>query len=141
VRQHGWSLRQVAEAIHKSPAYVSMRLRVFEADDLRGPVLDDLLSISAAEELLRVPPESRPDLVADAIRDRWTPAQARHARLVARRKCLESKHGNSAPSTVGLEQRMRALSADLQSVAPADLSPSTREEAKRLVALLHILIT
>jgi ParB family transcriptional regulator, chromosome partitioning protein len=68
VRQHGWSLRQVAEAIHKSHAYVSQRLRVFESQDLRGPVLEEQLSVSAAEELLRLPPELRPELVDRAAR-------------------------------------------------------------------------
>src|SRR5207249_10055358 len=69
VRQHGWTLRQVAGAIHKSPAYVSQRLRVFEHQDLRAPVLEQRLSVSSAEELLRVPSSLRRELIDQAVRE------------------------------------------------------------------------
>jgi ParB family chromosome partitioning protein len=140
VRQHGWSLRQVAEAVHKSPAYVSLRLRVFETEDLRAPVLEEKLSISAAEELLRVPPDLRPDLVDDAVREQWTPAQARRARLTVRMRCLESKRAGKGPPAMRLEERFRVLSADLQTIEPAQVSRAARREAKRLLAILHELI-
>jgi ParB family chromosome partitioning protein len=140
VREHGWSLRQVAEAIHKSPAFVSLRLRVFEAEDLRAPVLEEQLSVSAAEELLRVPPELRPDLIDQAIREHWTPTEARRARLAARAKCLESKHARSEASTASLEERFRALRADLQAIDRAQISHSARREAKRLLGLLQELV-
>lgn len=136
VRQHGWSTRQVAEAIHKSPAYVSLRLRVFETEDLRGPVLEEQLSVSAAEELLRVASDQRTELLAQAVREQWTPAQARRARLASRAKCLESKHPRTAP----LEERFRALRADLQTVNAVQLSSLARREAKRLLAVLHQLV-
>ncbi len=100
VRQHDWSLRQVAAAIHKSHAYVSQRLRVFENQDLRAPVLEQQLSVSAAEELLRVPVELRRKLVDQAVREHWTPAQARAARLSARTKWLESNHLQSNSAAV-----------------------------------------
>jgi hypothetical protein len=51
VREHNWSLRQVTEAIHKSPAYISMRLRVFETQDLRIPVLE-LAPMTPATEVV-----------------------------------------------------------------------------------------
>jgi ParB family transcriptional regulator, chromosome partitioning protein len=116
VREHGWSVRQVAEAIHKSPAFVSLRLRVFEAEDLRAPVLEEQLSVSAAEELLRVPAELRPALVEKAIRERWTPTQARRARLAARAKCLDSKHPSPEPHTPRLD-RLGVGSAELLAAA------------------------
>ena len=103
-------------------------------------MLEEQLSMSAAEELLRVPPELCPDLIDQGIRERWTPTKARRARLAARAKCLESKHAQSEPSTARLEERLRALSADLEAIDPAQVSHSARREAKRLVGLLHGLI-
>lgn len=131
VREHDWSARQVAKAIHKSPAYVSMRLRVFEAEDLRGPVLDEQISVSAAEELLRLPADQRPDLVDQAIREQWTPAQARRARLDAQAKCLDSKH--SQPER-RLASRIRALADELAGTEA--LSRGERREASRLARVL-----
>jgi hypothetical protein len=54
------------------------------------------LSISAAEELLRVRPELRRDLTKQVVREPWTPAQARTARPAAHSKLLESKVQDSA---------------------------------------------
>ncbi len=136
VRRHGWSLRQVGEAIHKSHAYVSQRLRVFESEDLREPVLEEKLSISAAEELLRVPPERRPALVEQAVRERWTPAQARSARLSARTQWLDSNHSPAATKAGSLDERLKLLRRDLAGVDPANLSPSTRCEAAQLLEVL-----
>lgn len=119
VRRRGWSLRQVGEAIHKSHAYVSQRLRVFESEDLREPVIEEQLSISAAEELLRVPPERRPALVEQAVRERWTPAQARSARLSARTQWLDSNHAPAATRAGSLDERLKLLRRDLAGVDPA----------------------
>lgn len=140
VRQHDWSLRQVAVAIHKSHAYVSQRLRVFENQDLRAPVLEQQLSVSAAEELLRVPTELRRELVDQAVRDHWTPAQARAARLSARTKWLESNHLPSRAKGKDLEQRIQALGRDLGTFQAADLSPGARREAARLLEILQRLV-
>jgi ParB/RepB/Spo0J family partition protein len=139
VRQHGWSLRQVAGAIHKSPAYVSQRLRVFEHQDLREPVLDQQLSISSAEELLRVPTPLRLELIDQAVRERWTPAQARAARLLARARCLDSKH-LTTDARPRLEERLHALRAELSTVNPEVLTPSARREAVQLLDVLRALV-
>jgi ParB family transcriptional regulator, chromosome partitioning protein len=136
VRRHGWSLRQVGEAIHKSHAYVSQRLRVFESEDLREPVLEERLSVSAAEELLRVPPERRPELIEQAVRERWTPAQARAARLSARTRWLDSNHAPAETKAGSLDERLKSLRHDLAGVDPASLSPSARCEAARLLEVL-----
>ncbi|HET6318071.1 MAG TPA: ParB/RepB/Spo0J family partition protein, partial [Chloroflexota bacterium] len=45
VRERGWSTRQVADAIKRSPAYVSKRLRVFEDAVLAPLVLHNRLTI------------------------------------------------------------------------------------------------
>ncbi len=140
VREHDWSLRQVAAAIHKSHAYVSQRLRVFESEDLREPVLEQQLSISAAEELLRVPTELRADLVDQAVRERWTPGQARAARLSARKGWLDSNHPLSKPTNEDLEHRMQALRRDLSVLKTANLSPSMCREATQLIKVLQRLV-
>ena len=70
VRERAWSTRQVAEAIKRSPAYVSKRLRVFEDPVLAPLVLQNRITISAAEELLTVPPERR-RMLAERADERW----------------------------------------------------------------------
>src|SRR5438105_3726318 len=72
VRQEGWSVRRVAEAIHRNPMYVSRRLRVFDDPVLAGPVLANALPVSTAEELLRAMPEDRATLVDRAVTERWS---------------------------------------------------------------------
>lgn len=49
VRQEGWSVRRVAEAIHRQPSSVSRRLRVFEDPHLTPAVLAHQLVVSTAE--------------------------------------------------------------------------------------------
>jgi ParB family chromosome partitioning protein len=132
VRKHGWSVRQVAEKIHKSHAYVSMRMRVFEDDDLRAPVLDECLSVSAAEELLRIRPELRHDVVQQAVDERWTPAQARRARLDTRTKWLDS---NQSPIDHLLKQFQRVV-ADLGRIEPESLTPAERKQVRQARAAL-----
>jgi len=140
VRQHNWSLRQVAAAIHKSHAYVSQRLRVFENEELREPVLDQRLSVSAAEELLRVTPELRHELVGQAVREHWTPAQARAARLSAKTKWLDSNHPHSGPKSKALERHIDALGRELEALELTDLSPAARRAAAGLLKILQRMI-
>src|SRR5687768_3908689 len=59
VREQGWTTRQVASAIHRSQAFVSKRLRVFEDPMLAPVVLANRLTVSSAEELLSLPESSR----------------------------------------------------------------------------------
>jgi ParB family chromosome partitioning protein len=134
VREHNWSVRKVAAAIHKSHAYVGLRLRVFEAEDLRAPVLRDQLSVSAAEELLRVPPEQRAGIIQQAVRERRTPAQARRARKAARATWLDSNHHRPAPQRA---VRIRALADELADVEAASLSAREQREVRHLAQILN----
>src|SRR5262245_24532229 len=52
IRERGWTTREVADAIKRSQAYVSKRLRVFDDVVLAPYVLKDQLPVSIAEELL-----------------------------------------------------------------------------------------
>ena len=102
-------------------------------EDLRQPVVEEQLSVSAAEELLRVPLELRLELVDQAVRERWTPAQARHARLDARAKCFASKHPQS-DRAAHLEERFGAMTTDLQTIDPVHPFSRSSPHAKRMLA-------
>jgi ParB family chromosome partitioning protein len=103
VRQEGWSIRRVAEAIHRAPAHVSKRLRVFEDDALAPAVLANTLSVSTAEELLNAPVEQRTDLVRRAAEGAWGQSQARRAV----RECF----GTKRPGEAALEHLRAAVAA------------------------------
>jgi ParB family transcriptional regulator, chromosome partitioning protein len=79
IRERGWSTRQVGQAIKRSPVYVSRRLRVFEDEILAPLVLQNELSVSTAEELLRADPVMRRPLADQAARERWERPQVRAA--------------------------------------------------------------
>jgi ParB family chromosome partitioning protein len=79
VRTRGWTLQQVADALKRSVAYVSKRVRVFEDPRLREAVAEQNLPISTAEELLAAEAEQRLTLIERALAERWDQAQAREA--------------------------------------------------------------
>ena len=79
VRERGWSTREVADAVKRSAAYVSKRLRVFDDPILAPLVLQNRLSVSAAEELLPLGPTRRRALANRAVADGWEHAQVRRA--------------------------------------------------------------
>jgi ParB family chromosome partitioning protein len=82
VREWGWSTYQVGDAIKRSHAYVSRRLRVFEDPALSALVGSDKLPVSTAEELLRVPDvQDRKALARQAVREGWGRTQTRAAVL------------------------------------------------------------
>src|SRR5262249_47292816 len=67
VHTRGWTLLQVANAIKRSPAYVSKRVRIFEDPQLRDAVVVRGLSVSTAEELLAAEAEVRGQLIERAL--------------------------------------------------------------------------
>jgi ParB/RepB/Spo0J family partition protein len=77
VRTRGWTLEQVAEAVKRSPAYVSKRVRLFEDPALRDAVLERELAVSTAELLLGVPAEHRSPIIERAIAERWDQMRVR----------------------------------------------------------------
>jgi len=133
VRQRSWSTRQVAAAIHRSQAFVSKRLRVFE-DKMLGPaVLDGHLTISAAEELLAVPEASRYDLLARSIEGGWDFGQLRAA---IRQRFESNQPRRRRP---GLNRRVHDLRAELRELRAEDLSDTDRSELRRLFSDLAML--
>jgi len=130
VREHGWSTRQVGEAIKRSHIYVSRRLRVFEDPVLAPLVLHTGLAVSTAEELLRASnPQIRQELAGQAAAANWTPADAR--RMVKLTKWNESFHGTTpAPR---LAAHIRALRKELADLDPSVLSDLARRELAQLL--------
>ena len=133
LREHGWSTRQVAEAIHRSPAYVSKRLRVFEDPVLGELVLARALSVSAAEELLPLKPTLKQALAEQAAREAWDHPRVR-AEIRAR---FDSKRGRGRPRT--LRRQTADLRHALQGMFPADLSDAERRELRLLFEDLAVL--
>ena len=125
LRQRRWTTIQVAEAIKRSPAYVSKRLRVFE-DELLGPlVLDNRLAVSSAEELLPLRAADKRRLAEAAVAGNWDHAQVR----AAARAVFDSKNGRRGP---GILRQTKELRASLQGLVPTDLSDAERQQLRLL---------
>src|SRR5262249_23368169 len=115
----GWSTRQVADAIKRSPAYVSKRLRVFEDAVLAPLVLQNRITISAAEELLTVNPERRKLLAKRAADERWDHATVRAS--------VKNKHHRAR----GAPRRAVLRAAGGRRVALRDVGPHELRAAQR----------
>jgi ParB family chromosome partitioning protein len=124
VRQEGWSVRKVAEAIHREPSYVSRRLRVFDDPVLAPAVLAQSLPVSTAEELLVVPAAERASLVARAVAERWGRPEARRA---ARERCAAQHPSDELLLT------LRAAQALLARPGADAIPEAQRSEARRLL--------
>jgi hypothetical protein len=118
----------VAESIKRSAMHVSKRLRVFDDELLAPPVLADQLPVSTAEELLRAPEDERPQLVEQAVAERWSPADARRA-VVERKVTLQTGPQRSR-RVLKLVAELRQL---LDIAPPADLSDEARTALAQLV--------
>ena len=132
VRERGWTTRQVGEAIKRSHIYVSRRLRVFDDPTLAPLVLDNKLTVSAAEELLRVPDiDARNELAAQAVTHDWTPIEARKA---------ISEIGTNRSKVVELLAQLRRLVAGADQIDPQDLTPDERKQIRQARAALGRLV-
>jgi hypothetical protein len=100
--------------------YVSRRLRVFDDPVLAPLVLHDRLSVSTAEELLRVDPASREEFAKQAVKERWERPQVR-AFLSERNAALQL--GERLPR---LSSRIRALREELAGLDLAVLPTARR---------------
>jgi ParB family chromosome partitioning protein len=132
VRERGWTTRQVGEAIMRSHIYVSRRLRVFNDPTLAPLVLDNKLTVSAAEELLRVPDiEARNDLAAQAVAHDWSWADARKA---------VSEIGTARSKVDELLLQLRRVVVGAAQIDPRDLTPGERKAIRQARAALGRLI-
>ena len=81
VRTRGWTLQQVADAVKRSVAYVSKRVRLFQDPLLRTAVAEQGMPVTTAEELLAADAGWRAALVRRAIAEHWDVTRARAAVL------------------------------------------------------------
>lgn len=141
VRERRWSTRQVGEAIKRSHAYVSRRLRVFEDEALAPLVLRDEspLPVSTAEELLGVADVGRRRALAQQAADEhWERPQVRQAAREAVAtlvRCVPSapEHGREV---IRLAVELQQLLSD---GAVSDLPPPARSELRRLYQRLALI--
>jgi ParB family chromosome partitioning protein len=131
VRERGWTTREVAEAVKRSPAYISKRLRVFEDPVLAPLVLGNLLSVSAAEELLPLGPRRRRVLAERAVAEGWEHAQIRQAV----RGQLQQRPDREA----SLQRRVQQVRQLLRSKPADELTPGERRCLRLLFMELALL--
>jgi ParB family chromosome partitioning protein len=131
VRERGWGVRQVAEAVKRSPSYVSRRLRVFEDSVLAPLVLEGRLSVSVAEELLPLDGLRKEVLAREAAEAGW---DRRQLRLAMKDDALRR-----TKTRASVLRRTRDLRAGLRTVGAADLTEAERRELRMLFRELALL--
>jgi ParB family chromosome partitioning protein len=111
VRSRGWTLDQVAEAVKRSPGYISKRVRVFEDPALREAVLQRGLAVSTAELLLGVAAKHRSALIERAIAEQWDQMRVRDE-LQSAQSPAEVKQSRKLPSGSQQPRPIQARGAD-----------------------------
>jgi ParB family chromosome partitioning protein len=132
VRERGWTTREVAEAVNRSAAYVSKRLRVFEDEILAPLVLANCLAVSAAEELLPLAPAQRRSIAERAASEGWDIPQVRNAV----RKRVAAKQRRTGGGILTYARGLRGL---LPGVSPSSLKDVERRELRQLLTELAVL--
>ena len=149
VRTRRWTLDQVAEAVKRSPGYVSKRVRLFEDPDLRDAVLHRGLAVSTAELLLGVAAKQRSALVERAIAEQWDQmrvrdelqsplaelTQTRKVSSAAQRARVAERPGAAGPHSsrpVGLTRKIREFYRTILALRSEDLTPADRSAMRTL---------
>jgi ParB family chromosome partitioning protein len=131
LRERRWNTVQIAEAVKRSPAYISKRLRVFE-DPVLGPlVLENRLTVSAAEELLPLKGAQRKALAEQAADESWEHADVRAA--LRRLKGL-----SDSGKRVSVSRQARELRRVLRERGAQGLTDGDRRELRLLFSDLLI---
>jgi ParB family chromosome partitioning protein len=144
VRERKWSVRKVAEAIKRDHLYVSRRLRVFEDPVLRQPVLKQRMPVSTTEVLLRVAPDQRADLVAEALANDWGQMDVRRALRERRAIAPPSTPGRGVTPHSDRSTYLVNLLAEVRVVLEAgvaELNPKARRELQATYQRLALLIS
>ena len=128
VRERGWSTRQIASAVKRSPAFISKRLRVFEDDVLAPLVLRGSLAVSVAEEVLPLPAAERSRLARQAAAEGWD-RSAMRAAIQQRATGVGRPRG---PGRAGLTRLVRDLRAVLDATPYWELNDSQRGQLRKL---------
>jgi ParB family chromosome partitioning protein len=111
VRTRGWTLDQVAEAVKRSPGYISKRVRLFEDPALREAVLQRGLAVSTAELLLGVAAKQRSALIERAIAEQWDQMRVRDE-LQSAQSTAELKQPSKLPSGAQQPRPVQVRGAD-----------------------------
>jgi ParB/RepB/Spo0J family partition protein len=133
VRSRGWTLDQVAEAVKRSPGYISKRVRVFEDPALREAVLQRGLAVSTAELLLGVAADHRSALIERAIAEQWDQMRVRDELQSPLAGLMQTRKVSSAAQRVRAAERPGA--AGPHSSRPAGLTRKIREFYRTILAL------
>ena len=128
VRERGWSTRQIAAAVKRSPAFISKRLRVFEDDVLAPLVLRGSLAVSVAEELLPLPPAERASLAQQAAAEGWD----RSAMRAAIHQRAPAVGRQPRPDRAGLTRLVRELRTVLDATPYWELNENQRGQLRKL---------
>jgi hypothetical protein len=124
LRERGWTTRQVADEVQRSPAYVSKRLRVFENPVLAHSVLAETLAVSLAEELLPLTPARKRKFDALAAANAWN--------WKTLRKMLGRRFGAKRRSRWLITARILELRKLLHEATLADLTEPERRALRLL---------
>src|SRR5579871_3306639 len=128
VRERGWSTRQIASAVQRSPAFISKRLRVFDDDVLAPLVLTGRLAVSVAEELLPLPAVERSSLAQRAAAEGWD----RPAMRAAIRERGAQAGRKRRVHRAGLTRLVRELREVLDDTPYWELNEAQRGELRKL---------
>jgi ParB family chromosome partitioning protein len=153
VRTRGWTLDQVAEAVKRSPGYVSKRVRLFQDPELREAVVDRGMPVSTAELLLGVAAEARSGLLKRALAEQWDQMrirdelQSEQARLTdvsqTRKSAARAKREDTGADTVhatsrpaGFTRVIRDFHRTILTVRTEELTPADRSALRTLFKAL-----
>jgi ParB/RepB/Spo0J family partition protein len=118
------SLQAVADAINRSKAYVSRRIRIYQDPLIATAILDGGLARTTGQEFLPVKDaRQREELIRDALREGW---DAPHARAEVRNRWDRLQAGSAASR------------CDSQQVTSAADTTSTSERARGRAIRRHI---
>jgi ParB/RepB/Spo0J family partition protein len=105
------SLQAVADAIKRSKAYVSRRIRIYQDPLLAAAILDRGLARTTAQEFLPVKDtRQREELIRDALREHW---DAPHARAEVRDRC-DSQLAETTP--IGCNSQLHQSDTDTKNI-------------------------
>jgi ParB family transcriptional regulator, chromosome partitioning protein len=157
VRTRGWTLDQVAEAVKRSPGYVSKRIRLFQDSDLREAVLHRGLAVSTAELLLGVAAKHRSKLIERAVAEHWDqmrvrdelqsaqlpatePPQLRKLRAGAQPpEASVAKPASAASRPPGFTRKIREFYRTILTIRTEDLTSADRSALRTLFKALVML--
>jgi ParB/RepB/Spo0J family partition protein len=153
VRTRGWTLDQVAEAVKRSPGYVSKRVRLFQDPELREAVVRHGMPVSTAELLLGVAVEQRSAVLARALSEQWDqmrirdelqsaqvhPADADLTRSASRARHEVGDGANTVHATsrpAGFTRMVRDFYRTILTIRTDELTPADRSALRTLFKAL-----